>query len=286
MKLVTLVLVILLALSSCIKNNPNPSWIEIDAWQLEANTNAQFPLGELTHNFTDAWVYVNDELMGVFELPVKLPILKSGEANIKLFPAVRVNGIASTKKIYPFVDRYEATIQLTQDAVTSISPKTKYFDITQAWIEDFEDAAIKLENDPNTSLAKINTENDPAILKWGNFYGRVNLTAADSMWVAYSSDMVLPKGKEVFLEVDYYNTNACITGLLAISSAGVKSNPNIQLNAQQPNAVRWKKMYIDLKELVSNSSDAAYFKQSFQAILDKGDAQGFIVLDNIKVVHF
>ena len=52
------------------------------------------------------------------------------------------------------------------------------------------------------------------------------------------------------------------------------------------NAVRWKKMYIDLKELVSNSYDAAYFKQSFQAILDHGDSEGFVVLDNIKVVHF
>lgn len=285
MKLIP-VLILIVALSSCIKNNPNPSWIEIGAWQLEANPSAQYPLGELTHNFTDAWVYVNDELIGVFELPVKLPILKSGEVNIKLFPAVKVNGISSTKKIYPFVDRYEATVQLKQDEVTQISPVTTYFDITQAWIEDFEDAAIKLENDPNTSSAKINTENDPAILKWGNFYGRVNLTSTDSMWVGYSTDMVLPKGKEVFLEIDYYNTNACTTGLLAISLAGVKANPNIQLNPQNPNAVRWKKMYIDLKELVSNSYDAAYFKQSFQAILDHGDSEGFVVLDNIKVVHF
>jgi hypothetical protein len=98
--------------------------------------------------------------------------------------------------------------------------------------------------------------------------------------------MNLPRSAEVYLEIDYYNTNAVITGLLAISPSGVQPNPNVQLNAQSPSSVKWKKIYIDLRELVSNSSPSAYFEQSFQAELDQGDTEGVIIIDNIKVVHF
>lgn len=283
-----LVLLILVAIigHSCIKNNPDPSWIEIGVWDLQSNPNSQFPTGELTHNFTDAWVYIDDEMVGVFELPVKLPILKSGPVNIKIYPTIKNNGISATKKIYPFVNRYEVNVTLEKNKIVSLQPKTTYVDDVQFWVEEFEDAAVKIEDDPNTSAAQLTIGNDPSILKYGNFYGVVNLNQTDSMWVAYTQDMVLPKGKEVYLEIDYYNTNSLITGLIAISSASIKNNPNIQLNAQTAANVKWKKIYIDIKELVSNSQSADYFKQSFQAGLDAGDTEGVIVLDNIKVVHF
>jgi hypothetical protein len=58
------------------------------------------------------------------------------------------------------------------------------------------------------------------------------------------------------------------------------------LNKQAPSAVKWKKIYIDLKELISNSPAGTYFEQSFQALLDEGDTEGTIIIDNIKVVHF
>jgi hypothetical protein len=47
-----------------------------------------------------------------------------------------------------------------------------------------------------------------------------------------------------------------------------------------------KKIYIDLREMISNSPMATYFEQSFQALLDANDSEGTIIIDNIKVVHF
>ena len=96
----------------------------------------------------------------------------------------------------------------------------------------------------------------------------------------------LPRGEEVYLEIDYYNTNNVVTGLLWISPSSIKNNTNYQLNDQNPSSVKWKKIYIDLRELVSNSPAGSYFEQSFQAMLDEGDSEGLIVIDNIKVVHF
>jgi hypothetical protein len=277
--------VIFLLFNSCVKNNPDPSWIEVNQWTLAANPNSQYPTGELTNNFTDAWVYVNDEVIGVFEVPFKIPILKSGPVNIKIYPAIRNNGISATKKIYPFVDVFELNTELIPNQVLTLNPVTKYKDAVQFWLEEFEDAAMKIQDDP-VSLANITKGNDPNILQWGNFYGRVDLNYIDSTWSAYTDNMVLPKGKEVYMEIDYYNTNSFITGLIWISSTSIINNPHILLNGQDPSLVKWKKVYIDLKELVSNSQGAEYFKQSFETILSSDLTSSFIVIDNIKVVHF
>jgi len=276
----------LFILSSCVKNNPDSAWLEVNQWTLETNPNSQYPTGELTHNFTDAWVFINGKVIGVFEVPFKIPVLMTGNVNIKIYPTVRNNGISATKKIFPFVEVYEINADLVANQTLTLNPTTRYFDAAQFWVEDFEDAAIKIENDPN-SLSSLIAGNDPVILKWGNFYGQVNLNAIDSTWVGYTAgEMYLPTFADVYLEIDYYNTNSVTTGLLAISSSSIKNNDNIQLNSQDPTEVKWKKIYIDLKELVSSSSSAAYFKQSFKAGLDSGDSDGLIIMDNIKVVYF
>jgi hypothetical protein len=273
-------------LSGCTKNNPDPAWLEVSEWTLLKNMDLGNNQGELSHNFSDAWVYVNDKVIGVFEMPFKIPVLQSGICNIKLYPTVRNNGISATKKIYPFVDYYEITAELVKNQILKINPVTKYKSNTQFWIEDFEDATIKINTDP-ASKKTMSVGNDPALMKW-NRYGYVSLNELDANWIAYTSEALnLPKGKEVYLELDYYNTNALVTGVIAISSATeYKNNPYIQLNSQVSSDVRWKKIYIDMKEIISNSSNANSFLMSFQASLDAGDSDGLIVLDNIKVVYF
>ncbi len=285
MKHAILLLGIVFLFAGCIKNNPNPSWLEVNSWVLEANPDSQYPTGELTHNFSDAWVYVDDEVIGVFEVPFKIPILKEGPVNIKIYPTVKNNGIAATKKIYPFVEFYEINTTLTQNQTLTLNPTTRYKSFTQFWLEEFEDAAIKIENDP-VSATNLIKGNDPNILQWGNFYGEISLSEMDSVWVGYTESMVLPKGEEVYLEIDYYNTNNVITGVLGISSTEIKNNRNIRLNDQDSADVKWKKIYIDLREIISNSPNAEYFKQSFEAFLDDGKSSSFIIFDNIKVVRF
>ena len=272
--------------SSCIKNNPDPAWLEVTKWSLVANPNSENQTGELTHNFSEAWVYIDDKIVGVFEVPFKIPILQSGNVNIKIYPAIKNNGIAATKKIYPFVEVFEVNANLVQNQTLTLNPITRYVSVTKFWIEDFEDPAVKIITDPNSQTA-LSQGSDPLILEYGNNYGEVNLNLTDSTWVAFTEQLpFIQIGKEVYLEIDYYNTNALITGLIAISPSSVINNQNVQLNPQDPASVKWKKIYIDLKEVVSNSSAQSDFRISFQALIDSGDNEGKIVLDNIKVVSF
>lgn len=288
MKKIIAIIAIASLFSACIKNNPDPSWLEITAWDLQVNINSQYPTGELTESFTNAWVYINDQPVGVFELPVKLPLLEEGETKVTLFPAVINNGISATKKIYPFVESYITTVTLTKNGTTVVNPTTRYISYTRFWIEDFEEASIKITDDGN-SLAMIGTSGDPSIIQPFNNtrFGRISLNSSENKWVGFTDDVVLPKSGEVYLEIDYHNTNSLLTGVLAIGpTIGVVENPNIQLNAQNASEVKWKKIYIDLKEILTNSQSAEYFKISFQSILDEGLTTGEVNIDNVKLVYF
>ena len=120
MRYILLLFPVLLILSSCVKNNPQPVWLEINERTLQSNPNATDEQGEMTHNFSDVWVYVDNKVIGVFELPCKIPVLVSGAAKVQLYPTVRNNGIASTKKLYPFVEAFVDNSLTQQRAIFGI----------------------------------------------------------------------------------------------------------------------------------------------------------------------
>ena len=280
-------LILLLGFTACVKNNPDPSWLEVTAWSLQSNIDLSGDEGELSHNITEAWVLVDDKTIGVFQVPFKIPILKSGMCNIKIYPAIKNNGISATKKIYPFLEVYEVNQTFVQNQTLTLHPVTKYKSVTKFWIEDFEGINISLTDDPNTSLANCETSNENLQPFNGNLYGKVSMNSIDSLWVAYTEDDIfIAKGKEAYLEIDYHNTNSLTTGLIYVSPAGVTNNINIRLNAQNPETVAWKKIYIELRELIGASPNSSNFLQSFSCYLDPGQISTEILIDNIKVVYF
>lgn len=294
MKSIFSLLFISLILLGCTKNNQDPAWIEIAEWDLQSNPASVNDPGVLSNNFSDAWIYMDGDLVGVFELPVKLPIIKDGAHTFKIFPAIQNNGISATKKIYPFVEPYEVIVELNQNETTYITPNTRYYANLKFWIEDFEDASLKLVDGPSAlaSLEKISSSPilNPQIN--GNYFGRISLDATNYFWagstIANNSqlNMNLPKGREVYLEIDYHNTNQLSTGVLAINNDGsTVDNTFIRLNSQSGD-IKWKKIYLDLREIVSASTSANYFEFSFQSLLDTDESVGEVNIDNIKAVYF
>jgi hypothetical protein len=286
---------VLFLFASCVKNNPDPAWIEILPWTVENNPNLGEEYQGSFHNFSNAWVYVDNDLMGVFELPVKIPVLKEGAKEIRIYPAILNNGISATKKIYPFVEVYASTVELVKNETLTISPVTRYKDATKFWIERFEDASVKIE-ESSISLANLQVvSSDPILVAEINegSFGRISLNTTNNIFSASTTanangtlEMPLPKGKEVYLEIDYYTTNSLVTGVLAIGDNGTKDNTNVQINAQDPSTIEWKRIYIQLDEIVSLSTEANRFEFSLNAILDEGETATEINIDNIKAVYF
>lgn len=278
-----------LLLGACVKNNPDPSWLEVNEWTLEANPTLNGEEGELTQNLSDAWVYVDDKLIGIFEIPFKIPILTEGEVNIRLYPTIRVNGIAATKMRNEHLVPFDLTATLVKNQTLTVNPITHYRDDVQFWIEDFEDINIKLTDDPNTSSAHLNLANDT--LKWfnGNYYGKVVLNAQDSMWVAYTNQdqqLSIPKNKQAMLEIDYCNSVPFTHYLLFVNASGTSENQMPSMRESPLNSLRWKKIYILLSEVITAGPNNSNYIQAFRAFHDAGIATNLILIDNIKVVYF
>ena len=290
MRLIFGISLVVFSFTSCVKNNPDPAWLEVTQWTLQSNTALSGAEGELTQNFSDAWVYIDDQVIGVFEVPFKIPILKSGVCNIKIFPTVKNNGIAATKKIYPFMEVYEVNATLVQNQTLTLNPTTKYNAFSQFWVEDFEDPLnVKITVDQNMSAIKSTPTTNTNLQSFnGNFYGILNLTTTDSSWIASTQEQLyIAKGKEAYLEIDYYTTNSIITGLIYVKpDNSTVNNIHISVQAQDETNVKWKKIYIDIKELIGYAPNGSNFLQSFIATLDEGKSASEIRIDNIKVVYF
>lgn len=283
----TLLILLAFLFSACVRNNPKPVWLKISAWSLQENPDpsAEDP-GDLTSNFTNAWVYVDNKLIGVFEVPCTIPVLMSGNKNVRIYPTVINNGISATKKIYPFCEPYSIDLDLVEGETYAITPTTHYKTECHFWVEDFEDPSIKLDPDGN-STATLVRENVPALSLTG-YYGHVALTTSDSLWVATTSgEMHLPGGgAEVYLEIDYRNDNKFETGVMSVSSStGVSSNASGGFNPQNTATMVWKKMYIDMREIVSYYTSADYFKQYIVMLIQSGKTNADIYIDNIRVIY-
>jgi hypothetical protein len=278
-----------LLFSACVKNNKKPVWISIDKWELDDSDNPQSDMGQLTKNFSEVWIYVDNKIIGVFELPCKVPVLVSGNKLIQLYPGIKNNGMASTKKIYPFVKPVEMTVDFVPGQTYSYTPHTKYYDNVKCWKEDFSTNSFQIDTDESHSNAAIMLGNDSDIaLNDGNQYAQILLSLTDSLWIGTTmGDLVLPKGgKEVYLEIDYRNTNTIEAGIVAVSNSGYTTNYCGTINTQFTTPTVWKKIYIDLKESVSYSTSANYFEIYLKTLLDSGKTSSEIYIDNIKVVHF
>ena len=291
--LISVVLLLLMIASSCEKfegSQTIPSYIRIDSFNLVDN-----PLieeGPLTMNISDVWVYVDDQIIGAFELPAVVPVLVEGKHKLTLFPGIKYNGIAGTRGPYKFldpdiIDNFEFVI----DNITVSIPSTEYNTNSHfVWLEDFEDGTISLKPMPesDTSLQIINY--NPPHHKYGSKSGvgylndDYRLLMVSTMDEDYYGGFVLPStGAHVFLEMEY-NTNNILTVGLIVRQIGVeiKTHPIIVL---YPTDEKWKKIYINLTPTVSSNSYADYFYVFVRAEKESSVDEAIIILDNFKLIY-
>ncbi len=281
-KIISSFLIIYL-LFSCTKNNPDPSWISISEWNLISNkTNKE---GELSHNFSNAYIEIDDKTIGFFELPIKLPILESGKHTIKVHPVILNNGISASKTIYPFCEPYIIDIELSPNQTLNISPKTSYYTDCKFWIEDFEDAGVKIKSEDGFE-GLLSTANNKQYLKYGNNYGQIMVDKVNPYWQGKTTtNSTLPQGKNIYLELDYLNTNTLLTGVYVSNSTEIKYNPNVALNPQDRTNLKWKKVYIDLRQMVSYSTPGSIFEQYFNVTNTSTSDTNFVLIDNVKLIY-
>lgn len=115
---------------------PTPSYIQIDTIKLTTDITTQ---GSASHKIVDAWVYVDNQAVGAYEMPCKIPVLASGQHTIYIQGGILLNGINATHLQYPYYKFVDKTVTLKPGEVVNIDNlTTSYIDnLTFPLMEDF-----------------------------------------------------------------------------------------------------------------------------------------------------
>lgn len=267
-----------------------PSYIRIDSFRMVDNPLIE--MGELTHNITDVWVYVDDQIIGTFELPAeRIPVLVTGKHKLTVFPGVKYNGVSATRGPYPFYnDETIEEFEFFIDSTVTYNPVTSYYTNTfLAWMEDFEDGSISLKPTPKSDTSLSFYTNDPVhpTLGYQSGIGYVG-SAFPTLEVSTMDDefpgLWLPTAeKPVFLEIEY-NTNIDITVGLYIRTIGVEIRQHA-IAGLRPSDGDWKKVYVNLSPTVSNYPSADYFNIYIRIDQNANVESPEMLIDNLKIVH-
>ncbi|MDD5571886.1 MAG: hypothetical protein PHD97_12120, partial [Bacteroidales bacterium] len=161
-RIIILVVFLFIAFSSCKVIDPAeaiPSYIRIGKIDLNTNYSTQ---GDSSNGIVDAWVYVDDQAIGAFELPVSIPVLNEGKRNVKISPGIKLNGMSGYRSIYPFYDSYViSNFELIKDSVRSIYPSVQYNANTKFYFkEDFEMGTMLVKTSiSDTSIVIVDKDN-------------------------------------------------------------------------------------------------------------------------------
>jgi hypothetical protein len=277
-------LVVASVISSCELYNPAeqiPAYIHIDKFTL-TTTSAE---GSASHKITDAWVYVDEQLIGCFELPATFPVLWEGTHTVMVRPGIKINGISASRSPYPFFNKYEQSVDFQAGKVITLSPATTYLSSTQfALNEDFEMPGVRIDRTTNsdTSLQLIASP-DPNVFE-GAKSSVAYLDGTRTFFECSTvTPVVLPKlGSPVFLEFNYKCNYQFTVSVLALGTATSEQFAVLNFNPSET----WNKTYLYLTPQVSGASAAVNYKIVWGIVNNIGQDSVAFFMDNVKVVHF
>ena len=257
---------------SCNKEEEIPSFIEINEINLTSNSS----FGEDTENITDIWIYIDENLQGVYEIPATFPVLNKGLQNIRIKAGVKANGIASTRIQYPFYTSYLDTVELIENETINISPSFAYNSSFDAIVEDFESSGTIIDSTINSEIDFTVQQNN------GNQYGYALIEDPNINFEISTQELILPQqGAPVYLELDYSSTTEFLVGMYINYSQDVVRRDLIWVTPKQ----EWNKIYINLTQTVSESLGAESFKIFLNMRRTDPSLSEEINFDNIKILY-
>lgn len=282
MRLLFYSLILAIALSACNWINPSeeiPSYVRIDSISFSA-TGTQ---GTASQSIVDAWVYIDGENAGVYELPCTFPVLKTGNCRIQVFPGIKLDGISATRAIYPFMKSWEGNFDLLENSITIISPAVTYAgNLEFEVIEDFESGGITFSETVYSDTILMRSS-DPGEVFEGGYSGKIVVDTDHPLADVKSNDaFLLPQGGAYnFLELNFKTDVAVGVGVIANDGTQSVYHPVVGLNP----TTTWKKIYINLSPVVSRETSSYSFYVFFRINLPDDMSVATFSVDNIKLIH-
>ena len=263
-------------------DQPIPAYLDITGVDISTTASQGAP----THKITDVWAYADNILLGVFEIPCKIPVLPNDETTeFLIFPGFRNNGERSRSFTYNLMNQIRFTESLAPGEVIEKSLTFTYKDeAIFDFVESFESGSHiftrELDDDETTRI--IQTTEDK---KSGIQSGKISLTP-EHPFIAVGSvfdyNRIDNAGLDSYFELDYKNDIPFFVGVLYQQEGQEVSQPLILLN---PTNGEWNKIYIDYTSILSSPLIDKYTVYITTDLASTEKTSGTIYLDNLKFVH-
>ena len=267
-----------------------PSFISINAIDLQINNSDQ---GTANHAITDAWVYINGNLEGIYELPAqKIPLHYDGIQDLKIYAGIKKNGISGDRDKYDFFTSYSQTIELIADSIIPVNPVVEYEDDLYIWIEDFEDPSTKFESTllSDTTIYIVDSpisdliEGDAGAISLSSSNFQCEIRTNELNFNTFPTNLFTP----CYMELNYKCNHELSVGILHKNGTLPYSNePLITLTSTEDNSgiAQWNKTYLYLSD-VTNFFPTAQEFDIFIGVTNPNQQDNIeIRLDNIKVIY-
>lgn len=268
--------------SSCDLINPEeqiPSFLCVDSIAMNVG-NLQ---GTNTHDIVDAWVFDNEQLVGVYELPAVVPILSTGETNIRIRPGVKVNGQAASRSPLSFLEDFSGGVELFEDSVVCVNPTLSYrSNVATPWVEDFE-----ISSQQTLTTTSLSEQTIALVTGSEAIDGKSALLSLNPNQFIFecksTGEFQLPSaGAEVILEFSYKCNHPFIVSVVSTNPGGSVQTPVFQVNPSED----WNHIYISLTQVASTLFTGLH-SPAFGFVRNTGYEDDInVYLDNIRLIHF
>lgn len=271
-------ILICVSIWACVKPSAKPVYIHIDKFTFSCDPSTE---GSATAKITDAWIYINEQAVGVYQLPCTIPIIADGETHILISPGIMRNGIPDKRAAYDNYISFKDTVTLLPLDTVTLLPATHYISgLKFNWMEDFEKGCSLSNYGGDTGIVRVNATDTAQVLS-GTTSGVVKLTDNKTrMLIRTNTPLVVPTdGTPLYMEMDYKNDIPLTIGFIADVNGVAVSHDYVTLNPKK----YWNKIYFDFTEPFA-SLKATNYHIVFKATKSVDGTSAYIRLDNIKFI--
>jgi len=266
-----------------------PSYLKIDSIGFVTDNDLQ---GTNSQKITDVWVYVDDDLIGGFEMPATIPVLAEGIHKLEIRAGILLNGISDTRAPNPCWQPVSFnSFSFIPDSVISAFGNSTYYDNAEfVWMENFEDASLAIIKSQNSDTGVVRTQpaNAPdAFIDEFSQYSGVSYMDESRPYLQLVSDngsgqgFVFDRGDFIFLELNYKSNISFVVGVyINLMDNTVEERPYLIITPTDD----WNKIYVNFTPIVNETTNALAYTVYIEAQLPDDTGSATILLDNIKLV--
>lgn len=288
------VFLFLFLVSSCKKDQVIPSYLYIP----ELKSNGIYSIsGSDSSKIYGAKVFVNNELVGVYQTPIEVPIFAEGDQSIKTIAVIEKNGFPNDLIPYPYFEFSTNNVFLETDKTVNLTPTVDYLSTVNVdyWFEDFENPSIKFVTTDNSTGELVKTQ-DPELVFVDDSNGNGDNSTSglfelnsDSAYIKSltNENFIYKKNTNVFVEINYRNNQPFFFDIVVFTQTGqVEKIPFFQFKetVNTDGELYWNKIYLEIGSVLNTIDLLSSFEICFEMQRDNTVSNSIVVIDNVKLI--